>query len=189
MKEDSETENLAEEDWHEHHRFTVDPGQEPVRIDKFIVDRITSKVSRNRIQQAIKAGAVTVDGELVKSNLKVQPGMVITIMMNKPVSEGKVIPENIPLDIRYEDDHLMIIHKPPGLVVHPGIGIDRGTLVNGIAYYFDQIGQEYRDRATGHRPGLVHRIDKNTSGLLVIAKTEAAHTLSLIHISEPTRPY
>lgn len=161
------------EDLYEHQSIIVDKGQTPLRIDKFLQDRM-KKVSRNRIQSAIKAGAVRVDGkEMRKSNLKIKPGHKIEVLLPRPPDQNKgVVPQDIPLDIRYEDDHLMIVHKPAGLVVHPGFGNWDGTLVNGLAYRFKDL--PIMEGNSHDRIGLVHRIDKNTSGLLVIAKTDEA---------------
>jgi 23S rRNA pseudouridine1911/1915/1917 synthase len=121
-----------------HHRFTTPAGLTPVRIDKYIQIRLEG-VSRNKIQNGIRAGAVLVDGEAVKPNHKLKPGQIISILLPKPPDLGEsVIPENIPLDIRYEDDDLMIIYKPAGMVVHPGVGNPSGTLVNALAYHLQQ---------------------------------------------------
>lgn len=170
------TTDTNEDKWHEHYRFEVDPGQKMLRIDKFLLDKI-EKTSRNRIQNAIKAKAVLVNGKEVKSNYKVRPLDLITIVLPKPLSEGlDVIPEEMDLNIVYEDDDLMVVHKPPGLVVHPGIGNKSGTLVNGLRHYFINKKLPVKAGNALDRPGLVHRIDKNTSGLLVIAKTEYAMT-------------
>jgi 23S rRNA pseudouridine1911/1915/1917 synthase len=164
----------ASEEFIQHQEITVDPGQSPIRIDKFLIDR-TNGVSRNRIQQALKAGAITVDGKEVKSNLKVKPGMKILMVIPRPPGAGQgLVPENIPLDIVYEDEHLLVLNKPAGLVVHPGVGNWSGTLVNALAYYFQQQDLPILDGNESDRIGLVHRIDKNTSGLLVVGKTEFA---------------
>ncbi|QZE13526.1 RluA family pseudouridine synthase [Halosquirtibacter laminarini] len=156
----------------EHYRIEVDPGQKPLRVDKYLVNRI-DQISRNRIQTAADAGCVRVNEEVVKANYKVKPGDVITIMMDYPRRELKIIPEDIPLDIVYEDDDLVVVNKKPGMVVHPGHGNYTGTLVNALAYRFKDLPM-YNSEDT--RPGLVHRIDKNTSGLLVVAKNENAKT-------------
>ena len=153
----------------------VDPKQRPIRIDKFLMDRL-EKVSRNRVQNAIRAGAITVDGKEVKPNFKIKPGHEISVVVPKPPGEGKgVTPQDIPLEIIYEDEDILIVNKEAGMVVHPGIGHSRGTLVNALAYHFGKdmpvLEGNYNDRL-----GLVHRIDKNTSGLLVIAKTDYAMT-------------
>ena len=135
------------------------------------------KLSRNRIQNACKAGAVLVNDKPVKSNYKIRPKDNIKIVLPKPpVENTSIIPEDIPLDIRYEDDDLMIVYKPPGMVVHPGTGNRSGTLVNALAYYLQNADLPVMEGNQLDRPGLVHRIDKDTSGLLVIAKTEFAMT-------------
>jgi len=154
----------------EHYRFTADPGQGLLRIDKFLANRIVG-TSRNRIQQAADAGSINVNGVPVKSNYRVKPGEEVTIMMDYPRRELKIIPQDIPLNIVYEDKELMIINKPAGLVVHPGHGNYDGTLVNGLVFKYQDL-ELYG--GNDPRPGLVHRIDKNTSGLIVVAKTELA---------------
>jgi 23S rRNA pseudouridine1911/1915/1917 synthase len=157
----------------EHFRFIADKGQSLLRIDKFLTDRIQN-VSRNRIQEAATANTIIVNGNAVKANYRVKPNDVISIVMAYPPREIEILPENIPLDIVYEDDSLLVVNKPAGLVVHPGHGNFSGTLLNALAYYFkDNTGFNPNDP----RLGLVHRIDKDTSGLLVIAKTEQAKTL------------
>ena len=160
---------------HEHFRFDVDPKQTPIRIDLYIFGKI-EKVTRSRIQRAIKDGSVLVNEKAIKSNYKVRPNDVIVIVLPEEPRERKfAAPENIPLDIRYEDDDILVLHKPVGLVVHPGSGNYSGTLVNGLAYYLKSTGE--LPTLPGNdlsRPGLVHRIDKDTSGLMVIAKTHNA---------------
>lgn len=157
---------------YEHFKVVVDKGQSPVRIDKYLFERIVN-ASRNRIQSAADAGFVMANGKPVKSSYKVKPLDVITVMMDRPKYDNDIIPEDIPLDIVYEDSELMVINKPAGLVVHPGCGNYHGTLVNAIAWHL-------RDVPTydpnDPQVGLVHRIDKDTSGLLVIAKTPDAKT-------------
>lgn len=162
-----------EEELYEHHRFQVDPGQTVVRIDKFLIDRMP-KTSRNRIQVAARNGNVLVNKKAVKPNYRIKPNDDISIVMPFPVRELELIPQNIPLDIMFEDDHLLVVNKPVGLVVHPGYGNYTGTLVNALVYHFNQL-PSLPNNYYG-RPGLVHRIDKNTAGLLVIAKTEHALT-------------
>ncbi len=154
----------------EHYRYEVDPGQKALRVDKFLVNRMEG-TSRNRIQAAAEAGSIMVNGEQVKSNYKVKPGDTVAIVLDYPKRELKIIAEDIPLDVVYEDDELMVINKPPGLVVHPGHGNYTGTLVNALAYRFRNLPLFNADDP---RPGLVHRIDKDTTGLLVVAKTELA---------------
>lgn len=168
----------------EHFRVVADKGQGLLRVDKFLVDRIENG-TRNRIQNAAEAGCVLVNGVPVKSNYKVKPLDVVTLVMATPRREIEIIPENIPLDIVYEDDDLLVVNKPAGLVVHPGHGNYTGTLVNGLAYHFkDTIGYD----GTDPRLGLVHRIDKDTSGLLVIAKTpDAKSKLSAQFFNKTTK--
>ena len=168
---ESENEHIAlQDELFEHHRFVVDKGQSAIRIDKYITERIPN-ISRNKIQNAIEACSVLVNEKTVKSNYKIRPLDIITIVLNVPPNENNVVPENIALDIQYEDEHLAIINKPAGMVVHPGLGNYSGTLLNGLLYHFNEISAR---TATEIRPGLVHRIDKDTSGLMVIAKTELA---------------
>ncbi|MCZ8168902.1 MAG: RluA family pseudouridine synthase [Flavobacterium sp.] len=158
-----------EEALFEHFRFEVPKGQGLMRIDKYLQLQIPN-ISRNKLQQAADSGQVLVNETAVKSNYKVKPDDVIRIVLSHPPFEHKIIPEDIPLDIVYEDEALVVINKPPGLVVHPGHGNYTGTLVNALAYH-------YGNRLplnSSERPGLVHRIDKDTSGLLVVAKTEQA---------------
>ena len=156
----------------EHHHIEVAKGQVLLRIDKYLVTRIPN-TSRNRIQQAAEAECIRVNGRPVKSNYRVKPGDDIRIVMDRPRYENEIIPEDIPLDIVYEDDDLLVVNKPAGLVVHPGHGNYSGTLVNALAYHFkDNPDYDVSDP----RMGLVHRIDKDTSGLLVIAKTPQAKT-------------
>lgn len=154
----------------EHHRIVADAGQSLLRVDKFLTNRLPG-TSRNRIQLAAEAGCIYVNGKPVKSNYKVKPGDEVSVMLDYPRRELKITGENIPLDIVYEDDELLVINKPPGLVVHPGHGNYSGTLVNALVYRYKDLPM-YADEDP--RPGLVHRIDKNTSGLLLVAKTEIA---------------
>lgn len=157
---------------YEHLRMEVDRGQVPVRIDKYMSEHVQHS-SRNRIQKAADAGFIQVNGTPVKSNYKVRPGDVITLMLDRPHYDTTIEPEDIPLDIVYEDDQLMVINKPAGMVVHPGCGNFHGTLVNAIAWHLrDLPSYDPNDPSVG----LVHRIDKDTSGLLVIAKTPEAKT-------------
>ena len=146
---------------YEHFRVVVDKGQEMMRVDKYLFDRLTN-ASRNRIQKAADAGFVMANDKPVKSSYKVKPLDVITVMMDRPRYENEVIPEDIPLDIVYEDKYLMVVNKPAGLVVHPGHGNYHGTLVNAIAWHMKDI-PDYD--ANDPHVGLVHRIDKDTSGL------------------------
>ena len=157
---------------YEHFRVTVDKGQAPIRIDKYLFERIVN-ASRNRIQMAADNGYVMANGKPVKSSYKVKPLDVLTVMMDRPRYENDIIPEDIPLDIVYEDDDLMVINKPAGLVVHPGCGNYHGTLVNAIAWHLRNVPTY---DPNDPQVGLVHRIDKDTSGLLVVAKTPDAKT-------------
>jgi 23S rRNA pseudouridine1911/1915/1917 synthase len=159
-----------EDELYEHFSFEVPKGQLLLRIDKFLMNLIPN-ATRNKIQQAATNGDIYVNDVPVKSNYKVKPLDLVRILLSHPPFENRVDPENIPLDIVYEDDALLLINKPPGLVVHPGHGNYTGTLVNALAYHFENLPMN-----SSERPGLVHRIDKDTSGLLVIAKTEAAMT-------------
>lgn len=157
---------------YEHFRVNVDKGQEPVRIDKFLYERMQHS-SRNRIQKAADAGFIHVNGAAVKSSYKVRPEDVITLMLDRPKHDNTIEAEDIPLDIVYEDDVLMVINKPAGLVVHPGAGNFHGTLINAVAWHLkDMPAFDPNDPEVG----LVHRIDKDTSGLLVVAKTPDAKT-------------
>lgn len=157
---------------YEHYRVVADKGQSLLRVDKFLFDHI-EHVSRNRIQKAADAGMIMANGAPIKSNYKVKPMDVITVMMDRPRYSTEILPENIPLNVVYEDDHLMVINKPAGLVVHPGCGNFTGTLVNAIAWHLRD-NKEYDPNSP--QVGLVHRIDKDTSGLLVVAKTPFAKT-------------
>jgi 23S rRNA pseudouridine1911/1915/1917 synthase len=165
----------TEDELYEHFRFIADKGQNLLRVDKFLVDRITG-ASRNRIQQAADAGYVLSNGNPIKSNYKVKPLDVITIVMDRPRRELVIIPEDIPLNIVYEDDDVMVVNKPPGLVVHPGFGNYTGTLVNAIAWHLQAKGELPDSEDGDPRLGIVHRIDKDTSGLLIIAKNPEAKT-------------
>ena len=154
----------------EHHRIVVDPGQSLIRIDKFLSDRLPN-ASRNRIQNGIKDGLVKVNEIDIKSNYKVRPGDIVTISLPQPPRDKEVIPEDIALDIVYEDEVLLVVNKPAGMVVHPAYNNWTGTLVNALVYHFQNLPEMPDNEG---RPGLVHRIDKDTSGLLVVAKTEHA---------------
>ena len=157
---------------YEHFRVVVDKGQSQVRVDKYLFERLVNS-SRNRIQKAADAGLIMANGKPVKSSYKVKPCDVLTVMMDRPRYDNDIIPEDIPLDIVYEDNDLMVVNKPAGLVVHPGCGNYHGTLVNAIAWHLkDNPKYDPNDPQVG----LVHRIDKDTSGLLVVAKTPDAKT-------------
>lgn len=176
MIKDDDNDIEGEDGLYEHHRFLAPAGLNPVRIDKYIQIKLEG-ISRNKIQNGIRAGAVKVNGQDIKPNHKLKPGETITILLPKPPELGeKIIPENIPLDIRYEDDDVMVIYKPPGMVVHPGVGNYSGTLVNALAWYMQKEGLPVMEGNAQDRPGLVHRIDKDTSGLMVIAKNDYAMT-------------
>ena len=162
----------GERELYEHFRFVADKGQSLLRVDKFLVTRLEN-ASRNRIQQAAEAGCILVNGKAVKSNYRVKPLDTVSIVMDHPRYEFEIIPQDIPLDVVYEDNTVLIVNKPAGLVVHPGHGNYSGTLVNALAYYFRNT-PDYD--VNDPRLGLVHRIDKDTSGLLVIAKTPEAKT-------------
>ncbi len=184
-KEDEEKKLLQEEgQLFEHYRFVADKKQSLLRVDKFLISRLTN-ISRNRIQLAAEANCIFVNDNPVKSNYRVKPLDTITIMMSRPRYETEIIPENIPLDIVHEDDLIMIVNKPAGLVVHPGHGNYQGTLVNALAYY---LKEDPLYNPSDPSLGLVHRIDKNTSGLLVIAKKAEAKTkLGLQFFNKTTR--
>lgn len=157
---------------YEHFRFVVDSGQEPLRIDKYMLEKLQHS-SRNRIQRAADAGFVHVNDRPVKRNYRVRPGDVVTLMLDRPRHDTSIEAEDIPLDVVYEDSQLMVVNKPAGLVVHPGVGNFTGTLVNAIAWHLRDVkGYDPNDPEVG----LVHRIDKDTSGLLVVAKTPDAKT-------------
>lgn len=157
---------------YEHFRFVVDSGQEPLRIDKYMLEKLQHS-SRNRIQRAADAGFVHVNDRPVKRNYRVRPGDVVTLMLDRPRHDTSIEAEDIPLDVVYEDNQLMVVNKPAGLVVHPGVGNFTGTLVNALAWHLRDIeGYDPNDPEVG----LVHRIDKDTSGLLVVAKTPDAKT-------------
>jgi 23S rRNA pseudouridine1911/1915/1917 synthase len=156
------------EEGFEHYKFTASIGQEPLRVDKFLMNFIEN-ATRNKIQQAAKSGHVLVNDTIVKSNYKVKANDIVKVVFAHPPHESPLIPEDIPLDIVYEDNDIILINKPAGLVVHPGHGNYTGTLVNGLLHHIENLPTN-----SNERPGLVHRIDKDTSGLLVIAKSELA---------------
>ena len=159
-------------DYWEHYRYEVERGQVLLRIDKYLVERIKG-TSRNRIQNAAEAGCIRVNGTPVKSNYRVHPGDLISVVMDRPRYENEIVAQEIPLDIVYEDAELLVVNKPAGMCVHPGHGNFDGTLVNALAWYLKD-NPDYD--VTDPRMGLVHRIDKDTSGLLVVAKTPRAKT-------------
>lgn len=165
-----EEDNCAEPEMYEHHRIEAENGQNLLRVDKFLMTRLPN-ASRTKIQEAADAGNIRVNGNPVKSSYKVKPRDIVTVMMAYPRREIEIIPEDIPLDIVYEDEALLVVNKPAGMVVHPSYGHYSGTLVNALAWH---LRGNPLFNAADPRPGLVHRIDKDTSGLLVIAKTEKA---------------
>ncbi len=164
----------ATDERYEHHRFVASPGQVPLRVDKFLMNFVEN-ATRNKIQQAAKDGSVYVNDVAVKSNHKVRAGDIVRVLFAHPPYEFLLTPEDIPIDIVYEDDTLLVVNKAAGMVVHPGHGNYSGTLINALVYHFDNLPNNSSDR-----PGLVHRIDKDTSGLLVVAKTETA----MAHLSK-----
>jgi len=162
--------NLPEEEneLYEHYSFSVEKGQQPLRIDKYLMNFIEN-ATRNKIQAAAKEGSIRVNGTPVKSNYKVRPLDDIKVLFAHPPHENLLVGEDMPIDVVYEDDELLVVNKPAGIVVHPGHGNYSGTLINGLIFHFDNLPNN-----SSERPGLVHRIDKDTSGLLVVAKTENA---------------
>ncbi|MHB8207348.1 RluA family pseudouridine synthase [Mucilaginibacter sp.] len=172
MTDDVEINESEEQDLYEHLRVIVDKGQSLLRIDKFLMHRVEN-ASRNRIQNAIDLGNVLVNDKSIKPSYKVKPLDVISVVLPHPPRDTEVYPENIALNIVYEDDDVLIVNKPAGMVVHPGYNNYTGTLVNGLVYHFQQLPTL---PGNDGRPGLVHRIDKDTSGLLLISKNERAMT-------------
>lgn len=173
----------GDQELYEHYKVIADKGQEPLRIDKFLMNRVQN-ATRTKIQQAAENGNILVNGKAVKSNYKVKPHDVITVVFSHPPREIELIPQDIPLDIVYEDEHLVIVNKKAGMVVHPGYGNYKGTLVNALVFHFQhlpvnnsgatlEISNKSKEAAI-IRPGLVHRLDKNTSGIMVVAKSELA---------------
>jgi 23S rRNA pseudouridine1911/1915/1917 synthase len=171
-----------EDDLFEHYRIVADKGQSLMRLDKYLSLHVAN-ASRTKIQNGIDAEAVKVNGLVTKASYKVKPLDVVTLSLPQPPRDTEIIPENIPLDIIYEDDVLLLINKPTGMVVHPAFGNWTGTLINALVYHFQNLPT---GRNGEGRPGLVHRIDKDTSGLLVIAKTEFAMTFLAKQFSDHT---
>ena len=169
-----------ESDLYEHHAFDVEKGQKPLRIDKYLMNFVEN-ATRNKIQAAAKNGSIFVNGTPVKSNYKVKPFDKIRVLFTHPPHENLLVGEDIRLDIVYEDDELLVVNKPAGMVVHPGHGNYSGTLINALIYRFENLPNN-----SSERPGLVHRIDKDTSGLLVIAKTEQSMTHLSLQFAEKT---
>ena len=167
MQENNEQE-IENEDLYEHHKFIASEGQEPLRVDKFLMNFIEN-ATRNKIQQAAKNGNILVNEIPVKQNHKVKPNDVVRVLLSHPPAEQLLIAEDLPIDIIYEDDAVIVVNKKAGMVVHPGHGNYSGTLVNGLIHHIENLPTN-----SNERPGLVHRIDKDTSGLLVVAKTESA---------------
>lgn len=166
MLENAQINDEEDDDLYEHYAFTVEKGQNPLRIDKYLMNFVEN-ATRNKIQNAAKEGAIYVNDIVVKSNYKVKPFDKIRVLFQHPPYEYLLTPQNIPLDIIYEDEELLVVNKPAGMVVHPGHGNYSGTLINALIYHFENLPNN-----SSNRPGLVHRIDKDTSGLLVVAKTE-----------------
>ena len=180
MIENPVADETLDEELYEHFRFEATKGQMPLRVDKFLMN-LVENATRNKIQQAAESGNIIVNDVAVKSNYKVKAFDVVRIMLSHPPFENLILPEDIPLDIVFEDDALLVINKPAGLVVHPGHGNYTGTLVNALAFHFENLPLN-----SSERPGLVHRIDKDTSGLLVVAKTEFAMTFLAKQFEEKT---
>jgi|TARA_B110000908_G_scaffold23880_1_gene27243 23S rRNA pseudouridine1911/1915/1917 synthase len=167
MQENNDQE-IENEDLYEHHKFTASVGQEPLRVDKFLMNFIEN-ATRNKIQQAAKSGNILVNEIPVKQNHKVKPNDIVRVLLSHPPAEQLLVAEDLPIDIIYEDDAVIVVNKKAGMVVHPGHGNYSGTLVNGLIHHIENLPTN-----SNERPGLVHRIDKDTSGLLVVAKTESA---------------
>lgn len=165
-----EQEPSGNDELFEHYRFVADKGQQPLRVDKYLMNKIEN-ATRNKIQQAAKDGNIHVNDSPVKQNYKVKGGDVVQVLFEHPPYEFLLTPEDIPLDIVFEDEAVVVVNKPAGMVVHPGHGNYSGTLINALTFHFDNLPNN-----SSNRPGLVHRIDKDTSGLLVIAKTEEVMT-------------
>ena len=181
MQEDiQDTFDDNDDELYEHYSFVAEKGQSPLRIDKYLMNFIEN-ATRNKIQAAAKNGNIYVNGQIVKSNYKVKGGDVIKVLFSHPPHENLLVGEDIPIDIVYEDEDLLVVNKPAGMVVHPGHGNYSGTLINALIFHFDNLPLNSSDR-----PGLVHRIDKDTSGLLVVAKTEKAMNHLSFQFAEKT---
>ena len=167
---DPKLDESGSDELYEHFRFVADKGQQPLRVDKYLMNKI-EKATRNKIQKAAKDGNIEVNDHPVKSNYKVKAGDVVRVLFEHPPYEFLLVPEDIPVDIVYEDDSVLVVNKSAGMVVHPGHGNYSGTLINALTFHFENLPNN-----SSNRPGLVHRIDKDTSGLLVVAKTEQAMT-------------
>lgn len=170
FNEEEIEDNTGNDELYEHFRFTADKGQNPLRVDKYLMNLI-EKATRNKIQKAATEGNIHVNDAPVKSNYKVKGGDVVTVLFEHPPYEFLLVPEDIPIDIVYEDEAVLVVNKAAGMVVHPGHGNYSGTLINALTFHFENLPNN-----SSNRPGLVHRIDKDTSGLLVVAKTEEAMT-------------
>ena len=168
-------EPLDEQDLFEHYRFIADKGQEPMRLDKFLTMRIEN-ATRTKVQKGIEVGSVLVNQRIVKSNYQIKPADIVTVVLPNPPRNPELIAENIPITIVYEDESLVLVNKEAGMVVHPGYNNYNGTLVNALLFHISKL-PEYSDEM---RPGLVHRIDKDTSGLILVAKSESA----LVHLAK-----
>lgn len=173
MDFEKDSEKYEKQELYEHYRIVVDPGQNPERIDKFLFNRIIN-VSRNKIQQAAKTGNILVNQVSVKSNYKIKPNDIITVVLPEPPRDTDILPEDIPLEIVYEDHDVIVVNKPAGMVVHPAHANYDGTLLNALAGYFKNNNKTEVENGFGY---LVHRIDKDTSGLLLVAKNEIAQTI------------
>ena len=180
MMEDYTPEHPNEDELYEHYTFTVEKGQNPLRIDKYLMNFVEN-ATRNKIQAAAKSGNIYVNGVAVKPSYKVKGNDVIRVLFEHPPYENLLVGEDIPLDVVYEDEYLLVVNKPAGMVVHPGHGNYSGTLINALIYRLENLPNN-----SSERPGLVHRIDKDTSGLLVIAKTEEAMTKLALQFAEKT---
>ena len=170
MSEEIINEESTDQELFEHFRFEADPGQNTVRIDKFLSGKMLN-TSRSRIQNAAKAGTIIVNGKAVKSNYKVKPKDIISVVMSHPPRDVEIIPQDIPIDIMYEDEDIIVVHKSAGMVVHPGHNNYEGTLLNALRFHIDQ---KYPNHGPEIEANLVHRIDKDTSGVLLVAKNEIA---------------
>lgn len=173
MNETIDEVDQEEEELFEHYRIKSDPGQDILRIDKFLLDRLPN-TSRNKIQIAAKNGNILVNGIKVKPNYKIKPLDEVSVVLPYPVREIELIPQDIPIDIVFEDETFVVVNKPSNMVVHPGYGNYSGTMVNALVFHFDNLPSRIEDYFG--RPGLVHRLDKHTTGLMVVAKTEIALT-------------
>ncbi|GAB5554497.1 MAG: RluA family pseudouridine synthase [Saprospiraceae bacterium] len=173
MEGHKQEDEQEEEDFFEVQEIVIDKKQEPTRIDKFLMNRLY-KISRNKLQNYIKSGSITVNEETIKPNFKVKYGHTIKMVLPKFQGDTELVAQDLNLDIHYEDEDLLLVHKPPGMVVHPGVGNPDRTLVNGLAHYLGLGNVEMEDQSFQEKIGLVHRIDKNTSGLLLVAKNDYA---------------